>query len=65
VKLADGLVTALGEDEVRNAYFQGDKAPYAKVVKALGQLQGKTGFTIGLKRKERTRRIGKRRTRFT
>lgn len=40
LKLAQGLVAALTEDEVGKAYFQGDKAPYDKVRNALARFPG-------------------------
>ena len=36
MKLADGLVALLGEDQVGRAYFQGDLTAYKTIIKALG-----------------------------
>ena len=53
LKLAEGLVAVLGEDDVGKSYFQANKAPYGRIIKALGQLPSKTGFSDWHKAREK------------
>ncbi len=52
IKLAEGLLAVVSQDELGKAYFQGERALYAKVVKALGQ-SGQTGFSDWVRAKEK------------
>lgn len=52
IRLAEGLLAVATEDDIGKAYFQGDRALYTMVVKALGQ-KGTTGFSDWFKAREK------------